>query len=311
MDVSIDVNDDIDLDLVVAAWGRGEASGDLTAVASAWRDSLVGYCVKRNPTLSRDDDLPGAAMVWVLERMRAWRDGEGSARGWLASGFTWFLSEYNTRQDDLPNKTWHRVLAAASVARHEAAAAGRVLTMKELAEATRVRLEASLLESITRSNPDLDAAKARAEARARLTKDGVSAALASLPEILATGDSQLRLDQPLGTAEDSMTLGDTLVANGEQGGSEDRVDEVTAIMLGDQVWARQALAARAGSDAEGSVESSTYQALAEEAGRSVDEVKAVLKLAKSRVRAAHAQWAYLAEASLIRTAEPTDMFADA
>lgn len=302
------------LNKAVEEWQAGNPTPEFDAAVLDWSGSLTAYCRQRHPHLASQEDLREEASLWILEQMAQWRVGEGNVRGFISSRFRWFASAQTRGGGDLPGKSWFRLYSIAARVRGEAAAESRQLSMTELTARCRVALEESLVASITETNPDWADAQVVEEVARRMGKDGYDSALERLGEVLAAGAAPVRLDQPVGTEDDTATFGETLQAPGEIDEvttDEEALDGLQAVMLGDAIWARRALAARSGSDVEGAVDSTTYADLAAETGHSSAELKAVLKLARARAHGPHAQWAHLADSVFIQVAEPTSLFADA
>ena len=310
---------DVDIDALVLSWQVQRLTGDpveyINIVVEALTNMVMKATGRRKGWLShRTEEIRLDARLWVLETLAEYRDGEGSAAAFVSSRTEWAVSNLIRTHGqgagiiDAPS---YQVRAAAWAERDRLREVlGREPGMDELKSATWEKLVTDrVLKAVAKGE---DPVAARGRATAALKKGGRHAALENLSELLALGSEDHSLDEHIGV-NGNTTRASHLVA--PDGQSEDALESLYLVALGDAQWARGVLAARfgvlgdvegrsaIGADVEqrdlGGSRGVSVPGLSDMTGKSRGELREVLAGAVNRIGAPHAQWSHLAQLSSI------------
>ena len=309
--------DDADIDLLVAAWKSGTDTESVAVVVEAMTRMVLKKLPKSAGWLSsRRDEVAADARLWVMETLAEYRPGVGSVAAMMASRREWIVArlvQQHSQGAGTLERSWYQLRAAAWAERARLReVTGREPDLETLKHATWERLVA---EKVQRAVTDgADPVSARGRAVASLKKSGKHAALSQLANVLNLGDADHSLDQPL-RADGTVTVGTLLVDVEADHAAEQHLEQLYAVALGDEHWARPVLSGRFGalggvegtgalgdldqSQLNGSRGMSVIQ-LARATGRERGVVRDVLASAVNRLTAPHAHWAHLAPFAVVQ-----------
>ncbi len=309
--------DDADIDLLVAAWKSGDDNESVAVVVEAMTRMVLKKLPKSAGWLaSRRDEVTADARLWVMETLAEYRPGAGSVAAMVASRRDWIVArliQQHSQGAGTLERSWYQLRAAAWAERARLREiTGREPDLETLKHATWERLVA---DKVQRAVADgADPVSARGRAVASLKKSGKHAALAQLSNVLNLGDADHSLDQPL-RADGTVTVGSLLVDVEADQNAEQHLEQLYAVALGDEHWARPVLAGRFGalssvdgSGALGDLDQSQLNGsrgmsiiqLARTTGRDRGVVRDVLVAAVSRLTAPHAHWSHLAPVTVVK-----------
>jgi hypothetical protein len=323
---------DEDLNLLTASWHAArEHSPEARDAAGAHVELVVDIAVavllkrldkgrhnQRGWLKSSRDEIVADARVWAFEQVNEYRPGTGSVLAYCASRADWAIGDLlrtHAQGSGAMDRRSYQVRSAAWAARAHLATAGNAApTLEQLRAAT---LEQLVSDVCAKSKK----VSTRDEAIAALRKDGRLGALDRLADLLAIGDADLCLQQPVD--DGGTTIADTLSSSPAAedqalaGDPDLGLAALYRVAVGDEDWAAPLLAARFGAlgDVEGSGalsrdvdtddedgDDTNYTSsrgvsiprLAEATGRDRDVIRDVLRCAPVRLSAPHAQWSHLA-----------------
>jgi hypothetical protein len=303
--------DDADIDLLVAAWKSGEDTESVAVVVEAMTRMVLKKLPRSNGWLAhRREECAADARVWVMEALAEYRPGAGSVAAMIATRRDWIVARLvqdHSQGAGTLDRSLYQLRAAAWAERARLRElTGREPDLETLKNATWERMVAEKVEREIAAGADPVSARGRAVAS--LKRSGKHAALAQLSNVLNMGDADHSLDQPV-RADGVATLGSTLVDAESDSTSEGYLEQLYHVALGDEEWARPALAGRFGAlgavegrgalgdldpvQLNGSRGMSIIQ-LAKSTGRDRNVVRAVITGAVNRLGAPHAHWSHLA-----------------
>lgn len=209
------------------------------------------------------------------------------------------------------DRSWTRTASFMSGIRADAERSGEAITTQELYDRVRRRAWEYNLEKLGDEIDTLDSEKIARLVEARMTKSGITRALAHLPLIdaITRGETShsATIETPDGEIERSDLLLDHNVDVSERavgGSGEDRLERLYRLMLGDDTNLRDVLAARLSllgpleSERDGVRAGRKWSAAAcaTHFGLEVGQVRQLVRQAERRLAAPHAQWAHLSGA---------------
>lgn len=210
------------------------------------KDMLTNSAVYGNDLFA---DLKSEAVLFIYDRMLKFKnDGKGSLAAYVRDGATKEFAREVKSQLLTPgtlDRSWARIRAAYQAEKAKfLVLQGRTPTLDEAKILVKENLISRRMEYVKNQKPGMKQAELLADAEAYLVKQGDAGALKDLSSIIALGLSDARLDAPL-TLDAETSLASTLVAT-EKTSSENILDLIYLIALGDEQWARPALAAKLG-----------------------------------------------------------------
>lgn len=175
---------------------------------------------------------------------------------------------------------------------------GRAPTIVELRSVLEERCRTYAYEHLSESERALTGDALEALIQAAMVRDGMAKALRELPQVLVASESALCLDATVGDDASGATLGDTYSATSGSGDSgfariedSEALHQTMALISGglDSREAQMVLFRLGFLDGE----QWTYQRIAEMFGADATNVQRMVRTAKSRALAPHAQYLYL------------------
>jgi hypothetical protein len=314
--LSLDPASDMAIELVYEALNLGKIktvtlSNRFNVAASPviafWENSLVSY-TSVGFAIKHLDDAHSSAKVWLFEQLNEYKHSPGQmVAPFLRTRQPWFKSAYRrSLSSGIFSHGRFAVLGVASAVResfyHKE---HRDPTLQELQKIIYSTLYDQARDKLIASNQNkvshFNAEEMDEAIQTYLVKEGIKAALDDFATISLDTSPLLYFSSNEDLQEENVN---NLVASPVHYDNTDNDDldpeiayeRLLSVALGDDLWARSLLSAKAGevssgADCEGDI--STLRAYAQAHSREVSELKALLIAARSRTQAPHAHFAHL------------------